>query len=175
MIFPWSLSDSKSPRIFGTLLSILSNLYSVVVWMVSILILIYYFPCLFPKPLETAPKAPIIIDITVTFMFYSFDKIQLFSYHFAFFYFHSIVRRNGKSTWWQVQFFLSIDTRTGRLAGIKWSFYILKSQRIVCASFSRRDSDLCIYYLVGCSNYNLLLNSLWITFTTLIYHSCCDG
>ena len=35
MIFHWSLSDSKSPQVSRTLLSILAVLNKVVVWMVS--------------------------------------------------------------------------------------------------------------------------------------------
>ena len=35
MVFHWSLSDSKSPQVSRTLLSILAVLNNVVVWMVS--------------------------------------------------------------------------------------------------------------------------------------------
>ena len=40
MVFHWSLSDSKSPQIFRTLLSILAVLYNVVVWIIIIIIII---------------------------------------------------------------------------------------------------------------------------------------
>ena len=36
IVFHWSVSDSKSPQISRTLLSILADLYNVLVWMVSI-------------------------------------------------------------------------------------------------------------------------------------------
>ena len=64
-----SLSDSKSPQVSRTLLSILADLNHAVVWMVSTCSLIFmpYFP--FTNPLKIVPSAPIIIGITVTLMF----------------------------------------------------------------------------------------------------------
>ena len=35
MVFHWSLSDSKSPQVFKTLLSILADLNNAIVWTVS--------------------------------------------------------------------------------------------------------------------------------------------
>ena len=57
-------------------------------------------------------------------------------------------------------------TRFSRLAEIRWSVCISKSQRILCVSFFRTDSGLCIYNLVVWSNFNFLRNSQWITFPT---------
>ena len=68
MVFHWSLSDSKSPQVSRTLLSILAVLNNVVFWMVS--------TCpLTSKPpfLLAVPKAPITIGIIVTFTFHSFS------------------------------------------------------------------------------------------------------
>ena len=48
MIFQSSLSNSKSPQFSRTLLSILVNINSAVVYMVSILSLIFCSPILFP-------------------------------------------------------------------------------------------------------------------------------
>ena len=79
----------------------------------------------------------------------------------AFFYFHSVVCRNGKVNYsaGSVFFvFLLTITRTGRLAEIKWSVCISKSQRSLCISFSKTDSGLCIYHF--------LHSSQWITFPT---------
>ena len=36
MVFHWSVSDSKRPLVLRTLLSILTDVYNAVVWMVSI-------------------------------------------------------------------------------------------------------------------------------------------
>ena len=91
MVSHWSLSDSKSPQISRTLLSILADLSNAIVWMVSTCPLISksFSPC--PNPLVTALRAPIIIGITVTFMFYSFlnslPKVQVLILLFAFFNF----------------------------------------------------------------------------------------
>ena len=63
-------------------------------------------------------------------------------------------------------FFLNI-TRSGRLAEIKWSVCISKSQRTLCVLFSRTDSGLCIYHLFIWPNLNFLHNSQLITLSTL--------
>ena len=61
-------------------------------------------------------------------------------------------------------FFFLIITRSG----IRWSVCISKSLRILCVSFSRRDSGLCKNHLFAWSsfNFNFLHNSQWITFPT---------
>ena len=70
-------------------------------------------------------------------------------------------------------FFFLIITRSGRLAKIRWSVCISKSQRSLCVSFSRTDVGLCVYHLFVWSNLNFLAQSpvlflrLLVTFT---YH-----
>ena len=44
------------------------------------------------------------------------------------------------------------------------TLFILKCQIILCISFSKRNSALCIYHSVVCSNFNFLHNSQQITF-----------
>ena len=63
--FHWSLSVSKSPQVSRTLLSILADLNSAFIWMVSTRVLI----CPVTSPLVTVPSAQISICIIVTFMF----------------------------------------------------------------------------------------------------------
>ena len=74
MVFHWSLSDSKSPQVSKTLLSILVDLNNAVDWMVSIRPLISKSssPCI--NSMVSVPRAPITIGITVTFMFHNFLK-----------------------------------------------------------------------------------------------------
>ena len=55
--------------------------------------------------------------------------------------------------------FLLTIIRSSRLAEIKWSVYISKSQRILCVSFSRTDSGLYIYHLFVWLNFNFWYNS----------------
>ena len=55
-----------------------------------------------------------------------------------------------------------IITKSGRLAEIRESVCILKTQRRLYLSFSMRDSGLFIYHLFVFSNFNFLHNSLWI-------------
>ena len=72
MVFHWR--DSKFPQVSGSLLSILADLNSAVVWMISTRVLISkFFQSLyhFTNPLVTAPSAPITIGTTVIFMFHS--------------------------------------------------------------------------------------------------------
>ena len=72
MAFLWSLSDSKSPQVPWTLLSILAVLNNVVVWMVSTRPPTFKAFCPFSNPLATVPNAPITIGIIVPCMFHSF-------------------------------------------------------------------------------------------------------
>ena len=72
MVSNRSLSESKSPQVFRTLLSVLTDLNNAVVWMVSTRLLISKSSTPFTNPFMTVPRASIIINITVTLMFHSF-------------------------------------------------------------------------------------------------------
>ena len=72
MVFHWSLSDSKSPQVFMTLLSVLIILNNAVVWIVSTHPPTSKSSSPLNSPLLTLPNAPIMIGIIVTFMFHSF-------------------------------------------------------------------------------------------------------
>ena len=74
MVFQWSLSDSKSPQVSRTPLSILAVLNYVVVWMVSTRPPTSKSSSPFSNSLVTVPHAPITIGITVTCMFHSLKK-----------------------------------------------------------------------------------------------------
>ena len=86
MVFHWSLSDSKSPQVSRTLLSILAILNNAVVWMVSTRL-----PTSKSSSPFSNPNAPITIGIIVTCMFHSFFNslarsryLSLFSHSFSF-------------------------------------------------------------------------------------------
>ena len=70
--FSWSLSDSKSPQVSWTLLSILAVLNRVVVWVVSARPPNFKSSSPFNNPLITVRKSQITIGTIVTFMFHSF-------------------------------------------------------------------------------------------------------
>ena len=96
MVFHWSLSDSKSPRISRNLLSILANLNNDVVWMVSTgLLTSSKSSSSFNNLFVTVRKAPITIGIIATFLFHSFfqflSKIEILILLFTFFQFYSLV------------------------------------------------------------------------------------
>ena len=72
MVLQWSLSDSKSPQVSRTLLSILAVLRNAIVWTVSTRPPTSKSSSPFSNPLVTVPNAPITIGIIVTCMFHSF-------------------------------------------------------------------------------------------------------
>ena len=100
MVFHWSLSDNKSPQVSRTLLSILSVLNNVVVWMVSTRPLTSKSSSPFSNPLVTVPKVPITIGIIVTCMFHSFfqfpSKVEVLIILFTFLQFYFVVSWDSK-------------------------------------------------------------------------------
>ena len=99
MGFYWRLSDSKSPQVPRTLLSILDDLINSVVWMVSVLLRISNSSSRFSKLLGVISSTPTTNDITVTLTFKSFFLVlwqNLSIYLFACFYFYTEVRQNSK-------------------------------------------------------------------------------
>ena len=76
MLFHWRLSDSKSPQVSRTLLSILVVFNNAVVWMVSTRSPTSKSSRPFNNPLVTVPKAPITIGIFVTFIFHRFFQFS---------------------------------------------------------------------------------------------------
>ena len=128
MVFHWSLSDSKSPQVSRTRLSILAVLSNAVVWIVSTRPPISKSSRPFNNPLVTVPKAPITIGTIVTFMFHSFFFISLArSRYLSFFsrFFRFILWSTGtaKSTILQILVFLLIIMRSGLLAGNYYYYY----------------------------------------------------
>ena len=91
MIFHWSLSDSKSPQISRTFLSILLDPNNAVILIASTCTVISKSSSLFTNLLEIVPSMPNTIGITVTFMFHSFfvllQGLGICLSLFAFFFF----------------------------------------------------------------------------------------
>ena len=133
MAFHRNLSDSKSPQVSRTRLSILAVLNNVVVWMVPTCLSTSKSSSPFSNPLVTVPNAPDTIGIIVTCMFHSFFSslawLRYLSFFSHFFYFILWSVGTAKSTILQVLFFLLIIIKFGLLAGIRWSVCILKSHR----------------------------------------------
>ena len=159
MVFQWSVSDSKSPQVSRTLLSILTVLSNAVIWIVSTRSPTSKSPRPFNNPLVIVPKAPIITGTIVTFMFHSFFNslawsryLSLFSHSFRFILWSA---GTAKLTILQIIFFFFflVNVRSGLLAGIRWFVCMLKSHRSLCVLFSRTGAGLCIYQLFVWSNY----------------------
>ena len=87
MAFLWSLSDSKSPQVSRTLLSILADLNNAVAWMVYTRPPTSKSSSTFNNPLVTVRKAPLTIGIIVTFMFHCFFNSLARSRYLKIFYF----------------------------------------------------------------------------------------
>ena len=106
-VFHWSLSDSKSPQVSRTLLSILAYLSNAVLWMLSAPF-ISNSSSPFINLLVTIPRAPIIIGITVTFIIHIFFRylvrlkyLFFFSLYYNFTLYSAV---SAKSTIMQVLF-----------------------------------------------------------------------
>ena len=167
MVFHWSLSDSKSPQVFGTLLSIMAVL-NAVVWMVSTHPPTSKSSTLFNNPLVTVLKASIIIGIIFTFIFHSFFNSQARS-RYLYFFSHSFSfilwsADTAKSIILQILFFIVdyykvFGPRLGNPS-------VCQSPIGFFVSFSRTDAGLCMYHLFAWSNLNFLYISQWITLPT---------
>ena len=111
IVFHWSLSDGKSPQVSRNLLSILTVLNNVVVWMVSTRPPTSKSSSPFNNPWVTVPKALITIGKIVTFMFHNFFNSLARSRYLSFFSlsFSFILWSAGtaKSTIFQVLFFFN--------------------------------------------------------------------
>ena len=120
----------------------------------------YYYYYYFNKPLWIFPSTPITAGITVTFitLLVLWKGLSL-----SLFFLLSLCGPPGlynKVDYLASSIFLLTITRSVLLASIWWYVCISKSQRILCISFFRTDSELCIYHLIVWSNFNFLHNFL---------------
>ena len=110
MVLHWNLSDSKSPEVSRTLLSILAVLSNAVIWIVSTRPPTFKSSRPFNYPLVIVSKASITIGTIVTFMFHSFFNslarsryLSYFSHSFSFILWSA---GTAKSTILQILLFL---------------------------------------------------------------------
>ena len=111
MVFHWRFSDSKSPQVSRTRLSILAILSNAVVWIVSTCLPTSKSSRPFNNSSVIVPKAPITIGTIVTFMFHSFFNSLARSRHLSLFHSFSFIlwsAGTAKSTILQIFFFLLI-------------------------------------------------------------------
>ena len=102
-VFHWSSSDSKSPQLTRNVLSILADLSSAIVWIVSARPLNLNPSNPVAKHLGIVPSAPVMTGITVTLIFHNvfsslprLKYLSLFWFFFFFFNFNSMIVRLGK-------------------------------------------------------------------------------
>ena len=150
MVCHWSLSESKSPWVSRTLLSILAVLHNVVLRMVSTRPVISMSSSPFHNPSVTVPRTTITNCTIVSFMFYSFFKSLARSRYFSSFNFLSVLfkvqLRQESLRFRMFSFLLLIIIRSRRVAEIRWSVCMWKSPRGLCVSFSRTDVWLGIHH-----------------------------
>ena len=146
MVFHWRLSDSKSPQVSRTRLSILAVLSNAVVWIVSYRPLTSKSSRPFNNPLVTVPNATITIGTIVTFMFHNFfkfsSKVRILL--FTFLQIYSVVRRDSKVNNFADSLSFVDYYKVWSPAGIRWSVCMLKSHWSLYESFSRTGAGLCI-------------------------------
>ena len=154
MVSHWSSSNSKSPQVFWTLLSILADLNHEVVWMVSTRTLIskfsnynwYHRHFYLPQFFQFHSKVQVLVFLSI---------FSLWS------------ARTANSTILQVLLFLLIITRSGRLA--KFSMLIC-GIRLLC-DWSFRLYNHIIYFCCFVATYQFFLwydKSLWRCFELLL-------
>ena len=156
MVSHWILSDSKSPQVSRTLLSILAVLNDAVLWMVSTRPPTSKSSCPYNNSLVTVPKAPITIGIIVTFKFLSLFISLARSRYLSFFSlsFSFICDQLGQQSrqFCKISFFLLIIIRSGLLAEIRWSVCMSKSQRRFLCHFLEQvlgcAYTICLYGLI---------------------------
>ena len=169
MVFRRSLSDSKSPRVSRTHLSILAVLNNAVVKMVPTRPPTFKSSSPFNNHLVTVPNAPPTTGIIVT-MFHSCcflipkarsRYLSFFSLSFSFILWSA---STAKSTILQVLFILLLITiRSGLLAEIRGSVCMSKSHRSLSVSFS---GAACYYY----HYYHNILLFLRVFHTSVYFH-----
>ena len=154
MVFHWSLSDSKSPQVSRTLLSILAVLGNAFIWIVSTRPPISKSSRPFNNSLVIVPKATITIGTNRHFHvpqpFQFSSKVEVLILLFTFLQFYSVVSWDSKVSSIAILFFflLLIIIRSVLLAEIRRSACMSKSHRCLCVSFSRTGAGLCIYHLL---------------------------
>ena len=118
--FYWSLSNSKSPQVSRTLLSILANLNDAVVWIVSTRPLISKSSRPIINPFGTAPSAPVTIGITITFTFIIILLLESFS--------HQRLPMVSHLSW--------RDSKSPRVSRILFSILSDLNNAVVCIAFT---------------------------------------
>ena len=163
MVSHWSLSDSKSPHVFMTLLSILADINNAILWMVS------------TRPLNSKLSSPFINSFGDSTdrtnyhwynchfhipQFFQFpNKVKLLIFLFVFFQFYSVVSQDSKVHNPTSSLFLMTITRSGRLDEIRWSVCISKSQWSWCVSIFQVRFWVVLIPLVHMIKFQFLLNS----------------
>ena len=169
MVSQWSLSESESPLVSRTLLSVLADLNNSVVWMVSTRPLISKSSSPVINNLETVPRAPIRIGVIVTFMFIQFSsEVEVF---ILFFHFLAILLSDQlvqQSPQFGKISFLLIIIRSGYLAENRWSVCMSKSKLRVVLLMLGCVYNICSYGQTSVS-YSVPSGSLYLYCSVLSY------
>ena len=162
MISHWSLSGSKFPQVFRTLLSILTYPKNALVCMVYIRAIISQSSSPCTNPLVDAPRAPLTIGTTVTFIFHSSfqfpSNVQILIRLFTFFHFYSVASRDSKvkSSKDSVCFIFCWILQGLIIWPTFGDPFVSLTPLDLYVSFYRTDSVLYIYHLFVWSNFIFL-------------------
>ena len=118
----WSFKDTKFSQLAG--------LYLLVFLLISSVIWIYSYLCLFSRPVGIVPSALTITSITIAFIFhYCFGSLKTFRIFFPFSFTFALL--NQKTLFVDKFFsFCELKDRSCLLAWVAWSIFISKYQRI---------------------------------------------
>ena len=146
------MSDSMSPHVSRTLLSILADLNNAIFWMFSAFPPIFIIPNPMAKLLKIVPNVSITSGDTVTFQFLRFlvqwQDLSICPF-FAFFDFHSVVDRDGEIR---------------GLSGLFFPFFFLFSFFfffIVNYHYSCRDLVNCLYLKIPMNSVHLIFQNVF--------------
>ena len=168
MVYHWS--DSKSPQVSSTLLSIMADLNTYVVWMVSIHLLISFFSSLLSKPLGTVQTDQIPLYIYSSYIFLSrstaFVVLLATSNYFFRLLWYSLCGQLGRQIPLYSKFFCFCQSSLGPAEEDVMRLFLLDWIWFVHVPF---DSKI---------NLNVFHDSQWITFPTpsyLLSYSVCTS
>ena len=164
MVFDWSLSDSKSPQVSRTLLSILAVLNNAIFWKVSTRPPTSKSSSPFSNPLVTVPNAPITIGIIVTCMFDSFFNSLARSRYYYYYYYYLCVFCTSISIWSftrVVVVFQVSRTLHSILADINYVKVSLMGLKITLTAFLPLTNEYSSYDAKQCDSEAQVMLEIW--------------
>ena len=170
MVFHWSLRDSKSPQVSNTLLNLLADLslnglHSSCYFQLHKSLYQSFGNCTKSTSYNWYNR-----HLHVPHFLQFLGKVVVFIPLFTFFQLYSVISQDSKVHNSAGFLFLLIFIRSGRLAEIRWSVCITKSQRCWCVSFSMTDAGFFIVTLMFHKFFSFLARFKYLYSFSLYFH-----